>query len=140
MHPRSRLACSSSVTFLLIVALSAAAWAAPPAAAGSHLQIPLFETNGSNLPTKDEICWVTNVCQSPVQAQVGLTDAFGTSVGSTINRQLGSWQSYDCDVVKQLGDFKAGRRTNDAGNMTSVAATLSDADIENLSQYIGNLY
>ncbi len=37
-------------------------------------------------------------------------------------------------------DFKARRRTNDAGNMTSVAATLSDADIENLSQYIGNLY
>jgi len=43
-------------------------------------------------------------------------------------------------VKKQLADFKARRRTNDAGNMTSVAATLSDADIENLSQYIGNLY
>jgi cytochrome c553 len=43
-------------------------------------------------------------------------------------------------IKKQLEDFKAKRRTNDAGNMTSVAGTLSDADIENLSQYIANLY
>jgi cytochrome c553 len=43
-------------------------------------------------------------------------------------------------VKKQLEDFKAKRRTNDAGNMTSVAGTLSDADIENLAQYIANLY
>jgi len=43
-------------------------------------------------------------------------------------------------IKKQLGDFKARRRTNDAGNMTSVASTLSDDDIENLSQYIANLY
>jgi cytochrome c553 len=43
-------------------------------------------------------------------------------------------------VKKQLSDFKAKRRTNDAGNMTSVAATLSDADIDNLAQYIANLY
>ena len=43
-------------------------------------------------------------------------------------------------VKKQLADFKAKRRTNDAGNMTSVAATLSDADIEDLAQYIANLY
>ena len=43
-------------------------------------------------------------------------------------------------VKKQLEDFKAKRRTNDAGNMTSVAGTLSDADIDNLAQYIANLY
>jgi len=43
-------------------------------------------------------------------------------------------------VKKQLEDFKARRRTNDAGNMTSVASTLSDADIENLAQYVANLY
>lgn len=42
-------------------------------------------------------------------------------------------------VKKQLSDFKARRRTNDAGNMTSVASTLSDGDIENLAQYIANL-
>jgi len=47
-------------------------------------------------------------------------------------------QQYDY-IKKQLADFKARRRTNDAGNMTSVAATLSDADIENLAQYIANL-
>jgi cytochrome c553 len=42
-------------------------------------------------------------------------------------------------ISKQLQDFKARRRTNDAGNMTSVAHTLSDEDIENLAHYIANL-
>jgi cytochrome c553 len=42
-------------------------------------------------------------------------------------------------ISKQLHDFKAKRRTNDAGNMTSVAHTLSEEDIENLAQYIANL-
>ncbi|HXD05565.1 MAG TPA: c-type cytochrome [Burkholderiaceae bacterium] len=42
-------------------------------------------------------------------------------------------------IVKQLRDFKARTRTNDAGNMTAVANTLSDADIENLAQYISGL-
>ena len=42
-------------------------------------------------------------------------------------------------IRKQLQDFKAKRHTNDAGNMTSVAHTLSDDDIENLSHYIANL-
>jgi cytochrome c553 len=53
-----------------------------------------------------------------------------------IPRVAGQWPQY---VRKQLQDFKAKRRTNDAGNMTSVAAGLSDQDIENLAQYIGNL-
>ena len=53
-----------------------------------------------------------------------------------IPRVAGQHYAY---IKKQLGDFKARRRTNDAGNMTSVAATLSDVDIENLSQYIANL-
>ena len=47
-------------------------------------------------------------------------------------------QHYDY-TVKQLRDFKAKRRTNDAGNMTSVANTLSDADIENLAHYLAGL-
>jgi cytochrome c553 len=47
-------------------------------------------------------------------------------------------QHYDY-TVKQLRDFKAKRRTNDAGNMTSVANTLSDADIENLGHYLAGL-
>jgi cytochrome c553 len=62
----------------------------------------------------------------------------GEFVGQNeIPRVAGQQYAY---VKKQLLDFKAKRRTNDAGNMTSVAGTLSDDDIENLSQYIANLY
>jgi cytochrome c553 len=39
-----------------------------------------------------------------------------------------------------LEDFRARRRTNDGGNMTSVASRLSDDDIENLAHYTANLY
>jgi cytochrome c553 len=53
-----------------------------------------------------------------------------------IPRVAGQWPQY---IKKQLLDFKARRRTNDAGNMTSVAGALSEEDIENLAQYIGNL-
>ena len=42
-------------------------------------------------------------------------------------------------VVKQLSDFKARKRTNDAGSMTSVASTLSAQDIENLAHYLASL-
>ena len=54
-----------------------------------------------------------------------------------IPKVAGQYPEY---IRKQLDDFKAKRRTNDAGNMTSVAGTLSDADIENHSHYIANLY
>jgi len=53
-----------------------------------------------------------------------------------IPRVAGQHYAY---IVKQLQDFKARRRTNDAGNMTSVASTLSDADVENLAAFIANL-
>jgi cytochrome c553 len=53
-----------------------------------------------------------------------------------VPRVAGQYPQY---IKKQLQDFKAKRRTNDAGNMTSVAGTLSDDDIENLSHYIANL-
>jgi len=42
-------------------------------------------------------------------------------------------------IFKQLTDFKAGKRTNDAGNMTAVAKTLSEEDIINISHYIASL-
>jgi cytochrome c553 len=42
-------------------------------------------------------------------------------------------------VVSTLKAFKAKTRTNDAGNMTSVASTLSDDDIDNLAHYIAGL-
>lgn len=48
-------------------------------------------------------------------------------------------QQYDY-VVKQMRDFRAGKRTNDAGNMASVSKTLSDEDIENLANYLASLY
>ena len=47
-------------------------------------------------------------------------------------------QHYDY-IVQQLTDFKARKRTNDAGSMTSVAGTLSEQDIENLAHYIVGL-
>ena len=43
-------------------------------------------------------------------------------------------------IITQLKNFKARERTNDAGNMTSLAQTLSDEDIENLAHWISNLY
>ena len=50
-----------------------------------------------------------------------------------------SGQHYDY-ILKQLTDFKARTRHNDAGNMTAVAKTLSDEDIINLSHYIADLH
>lgn len=42
-------------------------------------------------------------------------------------------------IVKQMRDFKTRSRTNDAGNMTAVSATLSEDDIQNLAHYIAGL-
>lgn len=42
-------------------------------------------------------------------------------------------------VLKQLTDFKARKRTNDAGSMTSVSNTLNDKDIENLAHYLATM-
>lgn len=47
-------------------------------------------------------------------------------------------QNFDY-IVKQLTDFKARKRTNDAGNMTSVSNTLNERDIENLAHYLTGL-
>ncbi|HEX4943308.1 MAG TPA: c-type cytochrome [Usitatibacteraceae bacterium] len=60
----------------------------------------------------------------------------GFSGQNDIPRVAGQHPDY---IRKQLRDFKARKRTNDAGNMTSVAANLSDDDIENLTHYIANL-
>ena len=62
----------------------------------------------------------------------------GDFVGQNeIPREAGQHYEY---VKKQLLDFKAKRRTNDAGNMTSVARTLSDEDIDNLAEFVANLH
>ena len=42
-------------------------------------------------------------------------------------------------IVKQLKDFRAKTRTNDAGNMTSVSNNLTDEQIDALAQYVTNL-
>jgi len=47
-------------------------------------------------------------------------------------------QNFDY-IVKQLADFKARRRTNDAGSMTSVAGSLNAEDIDNLAHYLTGL-
>jgi cytochrome c553 len=60
----------------------------------------------------------------------------GFSGQNEIPRVAGQHYQY---VVKQLADFKAKRRTNDAGNMTAIASTLSDQDIDNLANYVANL-
>jgi glucose dehydrogenase len=50
----------------------------------------------------------------------------------------------DCSLIrfseaKGPQDFKAMKRANDAGNMTSVSKTLSDEGIENLGRYMAGL-
>ena len=60
----------------------------------------------------------------------------GFSGQNEIPRVAGQHHDY---IVKQLSDFKSRKRTNDAGNMTSVSGTLSDADIEDLAHYIAGL-
>ena len=47
-------------------------------------------------------------------------------------------QEYDY-IVKQLKDFRAKKRTNDAGNMTSVSRGLTDEQIDALANYITGL-
>jgi cytochrome c553 len=53
-----------------------------------------------------------------------------------IPRVAGQHHQY---IVKQLEDFRARRRTNDAGNMAAVTRGLSDEDIKDLAAYIANL-
>jgi cytochrome c553 len=53
-----------------------------------------------------------------------------------IPRVAGQHHDY---VVKQLGDFKAGRRTNDAGTMSSVSKTLSEQDMDDLAHFLSSL-
>ena len=62
----------------------------------------------------------------------------GNFVGQNeVPREAGQHYAY---IKKQLEDFKAKRRTNDAGNMTSVTSTLTDAQIDDLANFIANLY
>jgi len=53
-----------------------------------------------------------------------------------IPRVAGQHHDY---VVKQLQDFKGGRRTNDAGTMSSVSKTLTDQDIDDVAHFLSTL-
>jgi cytochrome c553 len=53
-----------------------------------------------------------------------------------IARVAGQHHDY---VVKQLQDFKAGRRTNDAGTMSSVSKTLGESDMDDVAHYLSTL-
>ena len=54
-----------------------------------------------------------------------------------VPRVAGQYYEY---LVKQLQDFKSGRRSNDAGTMAGVSRTLSDEDIDDLAHYLSGLY
>jgi cytochrome c553 len=54
-----------------------------------------------------------------------------------VSRLAGQHPQY---LKKQMLDFKSRARTNDAGTMTSLSATLSDEDIEDIVQYLAGLY
>lgn len=60
----------------------------------------------------------------------------GFSGQNEIPRVAGQRYEY---IVKQLQDFRAKKRTNDAGNMTSVSKGLTDEQIDALAQYITSL-
>lgn len=60
----------------------------------------------------------------------------GFSGQNEIPRVAGQEYGY---IVKQLRDFRAKERTNDAGNMTSVARGLTDEQIDQLANYITGL-
>jgi len=60
----------------------------------------------------------------------------GFSGQNEVPRVAGQHHDY---VVKQLKDFRARLRTNDAGSMTAYTQGLTDEQIEALAQYITNL-
>lgn len=53
-----------------------------------------------------------------------------------IPRVAGQHHGY---ITKQLLDFKTGRRTNDAGTMSSVSKTLSEQDIDDVAHFLAGL-
>ena len=61
----------------------------------------------------------------------------GMSGQNEIPRVAGQHPDY---VLSQLRNFKSRERHNDAGNMTSLAQTLSEDDMENLAHWISSLY
>jgi len=61
----------------------------------------------------------------------------GFSGQNEVPRVAGQHYEY---IVKQLKDFRARQRTNDAGSMTAYTQGLTDEQIDALAQYVTNLY
>jgi cytochrome c553 len=61
----------------------------------------------------------------------------GFSGQNEVPRVAGQHYEY---IVKQLTDFRARARTNDAGSMTAYTQGLTDEQIDALGQYVTNLY
>ncbi len=69
-------------------------------------------------------------------ALCAMCHAGGFSGQNEVPRAAGQHYEY---ALKQLKDFKARNRTNDAGNMTAVVRTLPDEDLEALAAYMASL-
>jgi cytochrome c553 len=107
--------------------------------AGAGLALAALTATAQDAPPKAAICVA---CHGPGgNSEQALVPTLAGQTARYLYLQLRDFkagQHYGY-VVKQLTDFRARKRTNDAGSMTSVAKSLSDADIENLSQYIAGL-
>lgn len=117
---------------------------------------PQMSHMAANLAREDMLALADYFSQQPLPANEFTADAAKAAQGKdladatlcTMCHQGGyqgqneiprlAGQHYDY-VKKQLQDFRARARTNDAGNMTSVTKTLTDEDIENLAQYLAGL-
>lgn len=58
------------------------------------------------------------------------------SGGTEFPRIQGQHRTY---LVKQLRNFRAGRRSNDNGHMQGIAKALTDADVEDLGNYFASM-
>ncbi len=114
---------------------------------------PQMSPMAANLTKEDMLALATFFSEQPVPANGFTADPAKSAQGKDLADvtlctmcHQGSYQGqneiprlagqhYDY-LKKQLQDFRAKKRTNDAGNMTSVTKSLRDEDIENLAQYL----
>jgi cytochrome c553 len=117
---------------------------------------PLMSPMAANLSREDMIAIANFYAAKPLKPSTFKVDEAKAKLGKAKSEEtlctmchLGGFlgqneiprvagQGYEY-IVAQLKAFKERNRTNDAGTMTSVARTLSDADIENLGHYLTGL-
>ena len=90
----------------------------------------------SSLPKADP----TEVIRGRKKADAGQCASCHLGRGATLISQFpyiqGQHRNY---MVKQLMDFRSGRRANDSGVMHRIAQTMTDADIEDLGSYFATI-